>query len=378
MARSNNMSEEMNAVIDDGDEFENVEDLSCYYQSDSLVKHLKEYVRLIDNLANIASASINKINECYDRNISLDSNILKADQVLQNLMTIINNLPKCYIDELVNSGDIPLCCLTPREAARQIVSITKATMLSKDKKFVCLSDHSKEAHREFLSLITDIVSKSPDGFRAVTIRDIRDVVNTSSLRWEIDDEISIEIDERETHILTDEGETLLYTYKIGHEHIAFVIKDNQERFITSAIDGDLHDNKRFSDLKWVELLRIIERLLSKISIMTQKVINVRKEIDLKKAMKSIDINFSISTKFDSKLRSMVKDIDMMVTSAFAGIVNDWVNHSSTPSVSEFDLTALNTMGDFEFVGTLANIDHTLRKYLDGQIKPSKKVFRYKN
>lgn len=152
MANTSKLAAAAKAFIEDKEEeeeYDNVVDLSYYCHSDLLVKSLKKYLAANEKLANVVSSSVDKIRECTEKNISLNSDMFKADQVLQNFMAIVNCLPECFIDQLVHiTNPIP---------RRQIKNVLPIKSLSQEK-------------LDVISMVRNRLSEKPGKLTRVSIK----------------------------------------------------------------------------------------------------------------------------------------------------------------------------------------------------------------
>lgn len=357
------------------EECENVEDLGYYSQAGSSIKLLSNYLKANDELLGVVNSALDKIKACNEKKLALNSQIFTSEQIVQNLMSIINFLPKSFINRLMDIDVILFCYLSPDEAARQIGTNAEAIGLIEEENFELLSEYSEGIYKEFLNMIKAIMFNADGQFKDLSYNQIESVIEGSELKRTLTNGTTIEITDAETII--SEGEEIVFKNGIGYKFLASVIKDNYEKF-TKNLTGknDIDKDKPFSKTNWVDLLQNIELVLSETSKMTQEMIDTRNEIDMETAMKNIKIDFSVPQDNDPIMESLVRNIDLMITSVFTKIKNQWTNQSSYPSVSEFNVNILNVMNDPEYIGTLANIDVELEKQLNGRI-PTGKVFRFK-
>ena len=315
---SNCLNENINQLTNQftkEEDSENVEDLGYYAQNGSSLNLLNNYLKANDELMSVVISALEKIKVCNQKKIALNSSIFASEQIVQNLMSIINFLPKSFINRLIDIDIIMFCYLSPDEAARQIGTNAEAHGLIDDEESQLLSEFSEGIYKEFLKMIKSILFDANGQFKDISFNQIESIIEGSELKRTLTNGTTIEITDSETII--SEGEEIVFKNGIGYTLLARVIKENYKKFIKNLTGKDnMNKDKLFSETNWVDLLQNINLVLSETSKMTQELIGTRQRIDMKAAMTAIKIDFSVPPENDGIMELLVRNIDLMITSVF--------------------------------------------------------------
>ena len=178
--------------------------------------------------------------------------------------------------------------------------------------------------------------------------------------------MKLEVKQNET--LVYKNEKVVFKNCIGYKDIATVIKNNFQSFFEKVDDNEKFDPKiSLLGMDWAKLINNIISILKEISFMTNSMIKIRQNFDIKSAMKHFTFDFSVKEDFDATLLKLVGDIELMLASTFANVENDCMSDSSYPSAEDYDTTKLETMCNSQYRGTLAHIESELEKCINGDM-----------